>query len=570
MPGQQYDVVILGGGLAGLSLALQLKQTRPETSVVVLEKRERGAPEAAFKVGESLSGVAGVYFGRMLGLRDHLDERQIVKHGVRFFFPAGDNSDITRRVEFANVGNPEQPLFHVDRGAFENEIWDRAMAAGADVLGDTRVMDVELGDDAHTAHIRRGGRDGEPDTVKGRWLVDAAGRSHILKNKLGLHKDVDHRVNAAWLRLAGGLDIEEWGAHDEAWLARMPERGYRTHHTNHLMGKGYFAWLIQLGTGPISLGVCADSRYHAFEEINTLESWLSWMHEHEPQLGAAVEARPDDVMDFLTVEDYAYSSTRSFSPERWCTTGEAGTFADPFLSPGSDYISFANNYITDLVNHDLEGDDISGRLEMYNFLYYRTFEGFLAGVAGQYRVFGNAEVMVPKLATAPIPNFTLIGALFGHGKMTDMEFMGEVGHLFPRVGNLSARTSELFAGWGKLEEGREREWQDLHVLIDAFPQRPLLRNMAGEHDDETLKVKIQEGLDFYEALVVIVFHKIAERLPDVEIGEDEKLNPGAVSSDPKRWEEEGLFDDENGISLVEARERVPGWHEFWLEEQVSS
>ena len=31
MTGPQYDVVILGGGLAGLSLALQLKQARPET-----------------------------------------------------------------------------------------------------------------------------------------------------------------------------------------------------------------------------------------------------------------------------------------------------------------------------------------------------------------------------------------------------------------------------------------------------------------------------------------------------------------------------------------------------------
>ena len=34
-----YDVVILGGGLAGLTLALHLKQVRPQTSVLVLEKR---------------------------------------------------------------------------------------------------------------------------------------------------------------------------------------------------------------------------------------------------------------------------------------------------------------------------------------------------------------------------------------------------------------------------------------------------------------------------------------------------------------------------------------------------
>ena len=224
MTGPQYDVVILGGGLAGLSLALQLKQTRPETSVVVLEKRDRRAPEAAFKVGESLSGVAGVYFANTLGMRDHLDDVHIGKTGVRFFFPQGDNSDITSRVEYANEGQTKVPLWHIDRGAFENELWNRAVAAGAEVEGDARVQEVELRDDRHVVTISRGGKEGPRSTVEGRWVVDAAGRAHILKRKLGLEKEVPHRVSAAWLRLANGLDIEEWGAHDESWLARMPER----------------------------------------------------------------------------------------------------------------------------------------------------------------------------------------------------------------------------------------------------------------------------------------------------------------------------------------------------------
>jgi len=57
----EYDVVIIGGGLAGLTLAAQLKKVRPATSVLVLERNRFPAPEAAFKVGESVGelGIAG-------------------------------------------------------------------------------------------------------------------------------------------------------------------------------------------------------------------------------------------------------------------------------------------------------------------------------------------------------------------------------------------------------------------------------------------------------------------------------------------------------------------------------
>lgn len=154
----RYDVAILGGGLSGLTLGLQLKQTRPETSVFIGEKRKGPAPEAAFKVGESTVELSAHYFSQVLGLHDHLVSDQLNKAGLRYFFPAGDNSDISQRVEWGATALPPVPSFQLDRGRFENELADRNLKAGNELFDDCTVEDVGLRDgEDHVVTLSRGG-----------------------------------------------------------------------------------------------------------------------------------------------------------------------------------------------------------------------------------------------------------------------------------------------------------------------------------------------------------------------------------------------------------------------------
>src|SRR5437763_5679159 len=229
LPKDRYDVVILGGGFAGLSVANQLRLARPQTRVLVVDRRAEPAPEAAFKVGESSVEIGAHYYRDVVGMRDHLEQQQIRKLGLRFFLPAGDNSDITKRVEFCTPGHLDAFTHQIDRGRFENELFRRARKAGADAFRGWRVQDVSLGSDRHTILMSQ---EGEECIATARWVVDASGRANIMRRKLGVGEGVDtgHHCNAAWIRLAGGLDFEDW-TDDEEWLGRMPGKGLRIHST---------------------------------------------------------------------------------------------------------------------------------------------------------------------------------------------------------------------------------------------------------------------------------------------------------------------------------------------------
>ena len=64
---------------------------------------------------------------------------------------------------------------------------------------------------------------------------------------------------------------------------------------------------------------------------------------------------------------------------------------------------------------------------------------------------------------------------------------------------------------------------------------------------------------------MLAFSPGGQNLGDAAPGEDEKINPYAVSLDPSRWEADGLLDG-SGLSLAEARETdAAGLQNLFLE-----
>ncbi len=325
-----YDVVVLGGGAAGLTLALHLRRARPGVRVLVAERQEHPVPEAAHKVGESTVEIAAHYLRDVLGLGEHLEQRQIRKFGLRMFFSNGDNTDIADRVELGSSVFPPLATYQLDRGRLENELGAACAREGIAFLPGSRVLQVDCAPDASPHRIRLA-VDGRERLVHARWVVDATGRSHFLGRRFGLRKEVGHKANAAWFRVGRPIDLGSW-SDDPDWHARLKE-GRRELSTNHLMGPGYWVWLIRLASDAISIGIVADAGAHRFDEFNTLDKALGWLRRHEPQCARAVTEHQDRIQDFRVMKDYAYSCERVYDGVgRWCLTGESGVFLDPLYS----------------------------------------------------------------------------------------------------------------------------------------------------------------------------------------------------------------------------------------------
>jgi len=387
-PSRSYDVVIIGGALAGAAMAVLLLRQQPKLRVLIVEKT------ATFprKVGEATVEVSAYFLGRVLGLTQYLNEAHLMKQGMRLWFCNERTHTLDDCSEIGGRYLARVAAYQVDRSTLDTEVLRRAAALGAEVWRPAAIQKVELVPGGQQVIAVKRGDD--TDTVTARWVVDASGPAAFLARQQGWWRaNTEHPTTSVWSRWR---NVRDWDGYEltqqfPAWALEC--HGIRSTATNHFMGDGWWAWCIPLKGGDVSIGVVFDQRRVDWPEGGSLGERLKTFLCKHP---VAAEIMRDAVWtdgDVHWRKNLPYYST-TMAGDGFILVGDAAAFIDPFYSPGMDWLSFTAWRAANLILQQQQGEDAAALAHNFNADFTRSYDcWFRALYKDKYDYLGDFELM---------------------------------------------------------------------------------------------------------------------------------------------------------------------------------
>jgi 2-polyprenyl-6-methoxyphenol hydroxylase-like FAD-dependent oxidoreductase len=451
------DVLILGAGLAGLSLARQLLLSAPEKRIVMVDRRGELPPREQ-KVGEATVQASGYYFGQVLDLQEYLLAEHYLKYNLRFHWPSGQGAERYEDLSQSFIRSLSNiPTYQLDRNKFEGELLRRNLADPRfTLIAPVRDVRVDLAEDGpHGFNFKTAA-----GTVSGQaaWVVDATGRGRLLAKRRKLNRPSPIRHGSTFFWVDGLVDVERLTELSWKEIRLHPNRSVFGHFppflaTNHFCGEGYWFWVIPLH-GRTSLGLVYDPERVPRDQVSTAAKCVQWICEQYPLFARDLPRR--EIVCASGFANFSYDCGQILSASRWAICGEAGRFSDPLYSPGGDLIAIYNSLITDAI---LTGSrrELQSKVRLYEGLARAVYEAYVPSFAFAQDLLGDQECFSLRYVWELAIYFAFYVFPFLNDLFTARTFVPGFLQRFGRLGPMNRGMQELlmgYYGWKKEHLGR--------------------------------------------------------------------------------------------------------------------
>jgi len=335
---QEYDLIIIGGGIAASFICLSIFKVMPNFKILIIEKSE----EFSQKIGESVVDVTALLVESLE--IEHLLKEHALKSGIRFLFNESNSVEQANVAEFASPTlNGRIKGYHLNRKLFDEQLLEEVVRKGATLLRPATIKNYTNIDFKNEFEIETTDR---IVSCFSKWVVDASGRARYISKKLNWSdKLISLQTGAISAHFKNITPPEKWDSPKNDYWDKNAIN-IRSYSTTHFMRKNCWWWLIKLDDTTTSVGLVFDKNKISFENY---EDFFFETIANDNQLQKILLNAERGKINYL--ENVPYVSEKLYA-KGIALLGDSGAFIDPLISPGLELMGQQCQWLAKLLTNE--------------------------------------------------------------------------------------------------------------------------------------------------------------------------------------------------------------------------